>query len=171
MFYRSQEPISATERKRVEVLRSIPLLSRLLGGGKVSRNGASDLLDVCRVSVEKCFIPADFNNEHPLYLLDLGDAALVLFGQWVFDPHSLIAPEEMFERWNCETAFFADFSLRYLAPEGKILQLVVEGDSLLEAERLPTVVRFKRLNECELLVGGGSSMIERLEKGGLIEPA
>lgn len=104
-----------------------------------------------------------------MYLLDLGGMIMVLFGQWMYDPHTLVARKEIFEAWNCTGAFFRSFSLRCVAARGTVLQLVVEGTGFVEAERLACSIRFTRLSEYQLVPGHGATLIHDLAKGGLIE--
>ena len=69
-------------------------------------------MDVIRCSVVQCFIPTDFNEEPPLYVLDLGGMLLILFGQWLYDPNVMTAPDDIFEAWSYDKTFFSNFSLR-----------------------------------------------------------
>ena len=126
------------------------------------------LVDACDISVEKCFLPLDFNEEHPVYLLDVGGMILILFGQWLFDPHTLVAPPDVFDRWVCEENFFASFSLRYAGEEGLALELKVEPPALVPAERLRHAIRFKSLRECQLIAGSSQSLVRDLANAQVI---
>ena len=77
-------------------------------------------MDVYQASVLQCFIPEDFNEELPLYLLDLGGMILVLFGQWMYDPHTLVARKEVFEGMElCLQLFLGTSRYDVLLPGGK----------------------------------------------------
>jgi hypothetical protein len=167
MLRHSQEPITAQETERLKrTTRSS--FSKTFGQSDTQHDKEQRSVDVYQASVLQCFIPAGFNEELPLYFLDLGGMILVLFGQWMYDPHTLVARKEVFEAWNCERAFFGNFSLRCLADSGKVLQLVVGGTDFVEAQRLPTAICFKRLNECQLVAGQAATLIHDWAKGGLI---
>jgi hypothetical protein len=165
MFRHSQEPITDQEAERLKQARRFPIF----GKDDTHYDKEERTVDVYQVSVFQCFIPKDFNEELPLYLLDLGGMLLVLFGQWVYDPYTLVARKELFDVWNCDGAFFRNFSLRCLADRGKVFQLVVRGTDFVAAQRITPVLNFKRLSECQLIVGHGATLIHDLAKGGLIE--
>ena len=171
MFRHSQEPITDVERRRLEGTRRRPFISRRLDNVDKYHNDEQKFVDVYQASVLQCFIPNNFNEELPLYLLDLGGMILVLFGQWMFDPHTLIAPNEVFEAWNCDGAFFRDFSVRCHVARGTVLSLAVDGTAFVEARRLPSILTFKHLSECQLVAGHAATLIGDLEKSGLIETA
>jgi hypothetical protein len=168
MFRHSQELITDQETERLNRVRR-PSFGKLFGKADTEHDKELRSVDVYQVSVLQCFIPPDFNEELPLYLLDLGGMILVLFGQWMYDPHTLVARKEVFEAWNCAGAFFGNFSLRCLVAQGKVLQLVVGGTDFVEAQRLPSVISYKRLSECQLVPGNSETLIHDLAKGGLIE--
>ena len=127
-------------------------------------------VDACDISVEKCFLPLDFNEEHPLYFLDVGGMILILFGQWLFDPNTLVAPPDVFDRWVCEESFFAEFSLRFASDQGVAFELKVESPALVPAERLRHPVRFKSLRECQLIAGSSQSLVHDLANAQVIHP-
>jgi len=161
----------AEERARVERTKGRRFFVKLFRKADAPTDKQQMVVDVYQASVEECFIPQDFNEELPLYLLDLGGMVLVLFGQWMFDPHTLVAPKDVFEKWNCERAFFRNFSLRCLAEGGTVFELSVSGTEFVETHRLASPVRFRRLRECEFVVGHSATLSHDLEKAGLIDPA
>jgi len=46
---------------------------------------------------------------------------------------------------------------------------VVEGTDFVKVQRLSSIIRFKKLNECQFVVGGTKTLIQDLAKAGLIE--
>jgi hypothetical protein len=170
MFSPSEEPITNEEIEYLERVRRGPFINRIFGNGDSQHAQEQHSVDVYQASVLKCFIPSDFNEEHPLYILDLDGIILVLFGQWIFDPHILVTSEEVFEAWNCNRAFFGTFSLRCLTTPGLVLRLTVEDAAFVEAQRLPSLLRFKQLRECQFVIGNEATLVRDLERGGLIEP-
>jgi hypothetical protein len=134
------------------------------------RKQEEQFVEVCEISVEKCFVLLDFNEEHPLYFLDVGGMILILFGQWLFDPNTLVAPDDVFDRWVCDENFFAQFSLRFSSDQGVAFELKVESPALVPAERLSHPVRFKSLRECQLIAGSSQSLVRDLEDAQVIHP-
>jgi hypothetical protein len=170
MVRHTQSPITDDERQRLEIARRRFVLNKLFRKAKAHTHKEEKFVDVYQVSAERCFIPADLNEEVPLYFLDLGGMVLILFGPWMLDPHALIASAGICEEWNCEKMFFRTFSLRCLASEGTVFQLSVESADFLAAEPLPAALRFKRLRECELIHGQSTTLLRDLESAGIIEP-
>ena len=128
-------------------------------------------LSTCLITVKRCFFLPDPNEEFPLYILQIQDGTiLVLFGQWLFDPHTLIAPERTFEQWKETESFFADFSLKYDEETGGVFELRVKGDSFIRAEHLQGPLRFTHLRECEFIKRTGKDLIHALQDGGLLQP-
>jgi hypothetical protein len=171
MIKQHREPARADEVERLS-RRSRGFLRNLLGQRQDhdGRKQEEQFVEVCEISVEKCFVLLDFNEEHPLYLLDVGGMILILFGQWLFDPHTLIAPPEVFDNWVCEENFFANFSLRYANERGAVLELKVESPALVAAERLSNRIRFKSLRECQIIAGHSQSLIRDLQNAQMIHP-
>jgi hypothetical protein len=112
----------------------------------------------------------ELNEELPLYILDLGGTLLVLFGQWLYDPHTLIVSEDSFERWVCDQNFFGKFSMRCSEPHGVVFQVKVEEVSFVQAERLTVPIWFKHLRQYVFFPGHGETLIRDLERADLIEP-
>jgi hypothetical protein len=168
MLHHSAEHIGGNERVRLERAMHPPLLNKVLSKAGERCAEIQGSVDVYDVSVLRCFIPPDFSEELPLYLLDLGGMILVLFGQWVFDPHTLIAQRDIFDAWNSNKSFFSNFSMRCHRSSGTVLQLTVGGSEFVEARRMPSAVRFKHLREYQLVTGNGATLITDLEKAGLI---
>ena len=168
MLWKSQEPITWEEKLRLKRTSRQPIISRLIKkeGPQVLEEG---FVDVYKVSALECFIPSKFNEEMPFYLLNLGETWLALFGQWVFDPHTLSAPKATLDEWQCEQGFFKDFSLRCLARRGVVLHLSVTGTEILPARRLPPSVKFSRLLECQSVPRRNATLIEDLMQAGLVE--
>ena len=125
-------------------------------------------IDIYRLLVWRCFIPSDFNEGLPLYILDLGGAILVLFGQWLFDPHTLVSPAGAFEKWTCEQNFFSDFSIRCSMQDDLVLELRVGSCSFVAAEQLQSPVSFNRLREYQLIAGRSEALLSDLSSAGLI---
>lgn len=168
MFRHTQEPITEEEKSR-QKNRAHGLFINWLFPKRVSLAlEGPGLVDVYGASVEKCFMPATYNEELPLYLLDLGGLIMILFGEWMFDPNTLIAPADVFEMWHSEEAFFARFTLRCSA-DGNVFRLAVEGNSFMQAQRLPANLRFKRLRECLVFDGNGATLVDDLRKAGIAE--
>ena len=126
------------------------------------------LLDVYEVSVINCFIPLDFNEELPLYILDTGKAVMILFGQWLYDPSVMNCSKVIFDNWDCERAFFADFDIRCSAKSGEAFQFSVQKSTFIEARRLSDRLQFKSLRECQVIPRGSETLLVDLEKTGLI---
>ena len=169
MFSRSRQPINHDEVQKLELSRRRPLVQRWFGRTDEQAENQRTDVDLFEVSVEKCFILRDFNEDQPLYILDLGGTILILFGQWMFDPHTLIASKGVFDKWDCDKSFFATFSIRALLDSGTIFTLQVHGANFVKATHLTVDVRFKRLRECELFPGSSESLIDDLRRNGLIE--
>jgi hypothetical protein len=143
-------------------------------GDSICQNGragseALAIMNVYHATVRECFIPHDFNEEHPLYLLEVEDAILILFGQWMYDPHTPIAPEGVFESWNCNRFFFEKFTLKGFVERGTMSQLAVEGSCFVEARKLPPDIKFTKLREFQFVKGRGATLIGDLQNAGLIE--
>jgi len=68
VFQHSQEPITAEEKSRLEK----PARCLLFWRKPERHDEQQQVVDVYQVSVEKCFVPPDFNEELPLYVLDVG---------------------------------------------------------------------------------------------------
>lgn len=145
------------------------ILNRLFSKKHRSQLEGQRLVDVYQASVEKCFVPASVNEEHPLFLLDVGGLIMILFGEWLYDPCTLIAPKSVFENWDGEDVFFGKFVLRCAPVDGTVLRLTVEDDSFIRAQRLPPNLRFRRLRECLVVEGSGVTLIDDLRKAGIAE--
>jgi hypothetical protein len=146
------------------------LIRELLGREEPEADQAAvpRFVDAYEVSAERCLIPVNFNEEMPLYFLDLGGTVLVLAGQWVFDPHTLIVPQATFDDWKCDETFFARFCLRGSAEHGRVLELRVQGASFVQAERLSHPLRFTHLSEFQLLPRRAETIVDDLRKAGLL---
>jgi hypothetical protein len=127
------------------------------------------LLDVYEVSVASCFIPSDFSEEMPLYILDTAGAIMILYGQWIYDPHVMICSKAVFDSWHCERAFFVAFNIRCSEESGEVFQLSVQNSAFVETRRLSSRLQFKKLRECQVIPGVGETLVTDLEKAGLIE--
>ena len=126
-------------------------------------------MGVHRVSVEQCFVQAEFNDELPLYILDVGTEILVLFGQWLYDPHTLAATETTFKAWENSASFFQKFTLRCSAETGIVLRLEVEDSGYVGAALLPPGLRFKQLRECQLVSKSHDALLVDLERAGIVD--
>jgi hypothetical protein len=169
MIEQNREPLKAGEAARLDRIENRSLLRRVFRKPNDGSESGQQLVDTYRVSVEKCFIPVDFNEELPLYLLDLGGTLLILFGQWLFDPHTSIVPTDIFERWVCGENFFTRFSLRCSGKYGVVFEFRVEDSSFIRVEQLSCPLRFRRLREYQLLAGHGETLIRDLQNANLIE--
>ena len=110
------------------------------------------------------------STKNILFILDVGGMILILFGQWLYDPNTLVAPDDVFDRWVCEESFFAQFSLRFASDQGVAFELKVESPALVPAERLRHPVQFKSLRECRLIAGSSQSLVRDLENAQVIHP-
>jgi len=124
-------------------------------------------IDEYQATIETCFVLADFNEEVPLYVLDLGGVILLLFGQWLFDPHVVVASERILEVWAHERCFFADFTIRFSPETGMVFKLTVDSDRFAAAQVLTMERAFKRLRECEVIAGGAGTLTRDLQSAGL----
>jgi len=145
------------------------LLRRLLGKPPDFQPSSIRVTDVITATVQRCFILADFNEEMPLYFLDLGTGTiLIFFGQWLFDPHTLVVPDGLFEKWEPGREFFASFCMRCSIEHGFVFKLTSQGVSFAPAERLPRAVRFRWMRECVFFSGQGDTLISDLEMAGIV---
>lgn len=128
----------------------------------------SALLDVYDVAVDECFV-YDSGNDFLVYFFDVGGAILILFGQWLFDPHVVIAPSDTLENWDCEREFFAKFSMRCWADPKIVLKLSVDGDRTVPAQPLRNRLKFNRLHEWELIPGHGATLLQDLRNAGVAD--
>jgi hypothetical protein len=126
-------------------------------------------VEVCDAVVEACFVPYDFNEALPLYILDLGGRIAVLFGQWLSDPHTLVVEEKHFENWK-QNSFFRGISVRSLRATGLALQCRITDTELIQATRLPAALTFLRLQECEFIESSEMSVVQALNSAGLVAP-
>lgn len=136
---------------------------------KLSEPG-KHLLNVYDVSVEKCFRLPDFNEELPLYILDVGGTLLILFGQWLYDPNIVLVLEESFERWDVENSFFKSFTIRWSPQTGDVYQFNASDASFIEANRLTASLSFKYLRECMAIPGRADTLIEDMRRAGVVAP-
>jgi hypothetical protein len=170
MFRHSQDRHTPEERARLNRTKCRPVLNRIFDKTDGRSGKEAMFVDAYEIVVEKCFILSDFNEELPLYLLDLGGLILVLFGQWMFDSYTLVTPEGIFQEWDCQRNFFRSFSLRCSPEHGIVFRLSVGGTELVEAHQLPFMVRFKQLRECQFFARHWEAFIQDLDKAGMIEP-
>jgi len=159
-----QLPVTPENVKTLKALEN-----RFLVKASSPNRAKPDFIDVYQVSVKNCFIPLDFNEELPLYLLDVGDKILILFGQWLYDPHMLIVPDSIFENWDNNGSFFGKFSLSCSVMRGIVLSLTVEGSSYIPAQRLSHRLKFKKLHELQLINRSGQTLIDDLRGSGIVE--
>ena len=169
MLTRSQQPMTDDEVVRITRYQPRNWISRLLvrRQGKLSEIHAT--VEVDQVSVEQCFIQACFNEELPLYILDAGNFVIVLFGQWLYDPHVLLSNESTFETWDSRNEFFARFSLKRSIHTGIVFELKINDCSFIKAERLPDDLSFRTLKECQVILRGKGSVVDDLRKAGVVE--
>jgi len=143
MLQHFRESIRAEEVESLNQLQKKGLLRTLLvkSGSELAQPASQKTVDVYSVVVERCFIPPEFNEEHPLYILDVGETLLILFGPRLYDPHTLLVPAQVFDTWIPDKNFFADFSMRCYGEGGVVFEAKIEGDCFVRAEQLD--FRFK----------------------------
>jgi hypothetical protein len=156
MLKHTTQPIKSDEIAR---------LNRITKRQDLSR----DFVDCYQISVEKCFIPINFNEELPLYLLDLGEEILILFGQWLFDPHTTVMSADIFESWKCEQGFFTSFSMRCSLTNGNVFEMSVREALFTKTQRLNQPLKFQYLHEMQLIRGSGKTLVADLQSAGLIQ--
>lgn len=164
MLEKTVEPIAAEEKSRLEQVKKRGILSRMLGQ-KTESGPSEDFVDVYQITVEKCFILPDFNDEYPLYLIDTGGTLLILFGQWIYD---LIVPESTFEKWKSDESFFQKLRLRCSTKHGIAFGLEAEGEFFVPVQRLTDPIRFTKLSECQFIPRSGKTLQDDLRKAGLV---
>lgn len=170
MLDRSQEAMTGLEIARMDQRLRGNWFTEFLKREVVTRNNVlNPLTEVYHVVVEKCFIPDDFNDELPLYLLQAGDIILILFGQWLYDPHILFAPDGAFQCWDSDGLFFKHFTIRWSTDSGIVFNFVVRDKSFIKSVCLPNGLRFTALRECQVISGHGETIIDDLRKANLIE--
>jgi hypothetical protein len=171
MLERSQDRMKEEEIGRLRRLNRPNWISRLAGRAKPDSvpDASQHFLEAYRVSVDRCVISSNFSEELPLYFLDAGGEILVLFGQWMYDPHISKVPKQIFESWDCDKTFFANFGIKYHPRSGVVFEFKVEKSSFVTAERDSHRMTFKRLNECQLIRGRADTLIHDLQGAGLIE--
>jgi hypothetical protein len=169
MIEHHHESLTTKEAARLDRFENRGLLGRIFRKADTGPGGSQKFLDSYQVSAEKCFVPADFNEELPLYLLDLGGTILVLFGQWLFDPHTSVVPADVFEKWDCERNFFKNFSLRCFSEHGIVFEFRVEDPSFIRVEHLSYSFRFRHLREYQLLAGHAETLFSDLQNANVIE--
>lgn len=170
MLHRRQEHMSENELERLRRYERGTLLSNLFGnhGGRTGEE--QNLTDVYQVSATECFIAPGLSDEFPLYFLDVQDSILILSGQWLFDSHTMLVDEDIFDRWDSDRSFFKNFLVRCHAKTGLVFELLVEGSETVRAKQLARGLSFKRLRECEVVPGSALTLISDLERAGLVEP-
>jgi len=173
MLERTRQPMTAEEAARLRGGWLSALIRWMKREKDIFSSPEEKFVDCYRISVSHCFILAEFDETMPLYLLDPGDGMiLILFGQWMYDPNTLEAPEETFAAWGNQS-FFRCFSLRRFSGEGRVgegtvFRLEVEGTEFVEAQKLPPL-KFKWLAESVLFRGTAATLIQDMERAGLIE--
>ncbi len=126
------------------------------------------VIEWCSVEVERCFALRDFAEENPIYVFDFSQAAPVLLGQWLYDPHTLLCSEAAFAAWECERSFFSGFELSHVSGSGDVLSLKVTAPGFVDIEPFAEDLRFKRLHECELIPRTTAGLVADLRSVGLI---
>ena len=162
MYEHWQEVFSPATRARASTI------SGIFTSGRTA-NPHDVIADVYRViKVDKCYIPEKFNEELPLYFLDIGSLTVVLFGQWLYDPHTADIPEDVFEEWDCENEFFDSFTLWRDQNGGKVLKLSVSGRTFAPSQKIKLPTHLKRMQESEVIEGNNADLIRTLECAGLM---
>jgi YD repeat-containing protein len=110
------------------------------------------------------------DEELPLFMLDIGGAVTVLFGQWLDDPDIVDASESLHRAIGPRVGFFETFELRFASCSGIALGLKATGNGLVKAETVAFTPRFKRLRECEVIPGRSGSLAQDLVAAGITHP-
>lgn len=129
----------------------------------------SGIVDVYDVTVDECFV-YDPGNDFLVYFLDVGGAILILFGQWLFDPHIVIAPVDTFDSWwNSDREFFKQFTMRCWTDPQVVLKLTVDTALMIPAQPVSDRLKFNRLHEWELIPGHGPTLLQDLRNAGIAD--
>ncbi|HVT88897.1 MAG TPA: hypothetical protein VHD56_08605 [Tepidisphaeraceae bacterium] len=156
------------EVARIKRIQRRSWIDKILGRKRKELGRSQWLAEVYRITVERCFIPMESNEESPLYLLDVGGALLILFGPWLNDPHVLKVQHSTINKWDCEHSFFTNFTIRCDDQTGIVFELSVETEIFIEAQCITTPLRFKQLRESQLVVGGSETLVHDLENVGIL---
>jgi len=170
MITKKLEPLTFREAERL-ARRGQWTIAGLFGRGKSKpiNHPENQQAVIYSVTVEKCFVVIMPRDEFTIYFLDVGGSILVLFGEWLFDPHTTVVSEGVFSKWECQKEFYSRFSLRGFAETRTVFELVVEGEDFIPAQVLKQDVRFKRLREFELIPGSGETLMQSLRAAGIAE--
>jgi len=155
MFEERVDQMTTDEVGRFEKLSRPSWLERMLGRKRIGEQAdyTAKLVQVLEVSVEKCFVPKKtFDEENPLFILRIAEGkALVLFGQWLYDPNIMAVSDRTFEAWKGQESFFSSFTLRRAVKSGTALKLHVHGNAFTPAEHLDLNTFFSELRETQIL--------------------
>jgi hypothetical protein len=130
-----------------------------------ARLAAQDLksgyLHVVHVQSERVIEQREFNDEGPIYFVDLGnERILLLWGQWLYGPHTSLngdnrvpndksTTEEGEGRFPC-----TEFVVHRTLGLGRILKMEIGGAPLRPVRELAVhATPIAEMNDCELLVG------------------
>jgi hypothetical protein len=166
----NKDLMTSQEAARMASSWTARLPGRLLRRSRSAPPTEPQLATVYRASVEQCFVLPDFNEELPLYVLDLGGTILVLFGQWLFDPNVTVLSDQICKSWNWRESFFSAFTIRWSETTGTVFELKVENESYVRAQYLPSNIKFTTLKECQAVRGQLRTLASDLQKAGMIEP-
>lgn len=157
-----EDPTRKEAHRLAAISRGTGLWAKVTSGAKSNLPG--DLpVTVFEVRVERCFTPKIFNEELPLYILDIGNGSIMLlFGQWVFDPHTLIAADDLTDNWDATTSFFKEFIIRAHMESGTVLELSPTSPAVINAEVIEQPLRFQSLKEIQILKGFSTTILQDL---------
>ena len=168
MLIQSQRSAEPDEREQIDKRAGTLWFGQDALLGRRRRDATVPVIEVASVEVERCFVLRDFDEENPIYLLDFSRAALILFGQWLYDPHTLLCSEAAFDTWDCGRRFFSSFEVSYVSGSGDVLSLKVTAPGHVDVEPLVQDLRFKRLRECEIVPRTQAGLVADLRTAGLI---
>ena len=169
MYTWHREFMTDEDRSRFSAMRKASLLSKLKRLFIASKDdGNVGSVDVYEIFVEECSIFRDFSDELPLYILDIGDRYVILFGQWLYDPFVIEVGDEVFDGWDSAGSFFETFTIRFLTESGQVLRLTPKGAVFSPTKKLSFPVKFKRLGECQVMDKKDSDILKSLRAADLI---
>ncbi len=160
-----QEPFTADELNRLAEMERRIRPPRFWGGSELRPIAASqsNQATIFECQVIRGYTLSEFNEELPLYLLDVGEFVLRLFGQWLYDPHVLVADDTIFSEWAPEQMFFQHFQLRCAATTATVLELKVLNRKFIQCQKLTKHVQFKEMSDY-LLINKTDECIAELPK-------
>lgn len=130
------------------------LVSGILGRpdrSLVEEDLAHGKLELLQVEAEWLAAGDDSVTADPILFVGTGDSVLVLFGQWLFDPH-VVDPSYP------ETGFFRNFELLRAPCSGRPLKLMPAGAETIATSQVLDFESYKYLME---IPGAGDTFVAR----------